>query len=740
MRIRTQFLLSLLVFSLVLAAISTSAIITSQEVQRARAQENVAASIAQGASELSYLANDYVIYRESQQLQRWQSRFTSFSSEVASLSVAIPEQRQLVRNIQANTQRLKDVFDSVVSSTGNLSLESGTIDSSSLQVAWSRLAIQSQALVSDASRLSRQLDSEVNRLHQLNITAVLILIGVLIIYFVVNYLLMQSRILTGLARLKAGAAIIGASNLDFKIEEKQQDEIGDLSRAFNQMTSDLKAVTISKNDLENEINERKRAEEALRKSEERYRNLFSTMSEGFGLHEIILDAEGNPYDYRFLELNAAFEKMTGLSRDKSLGRSVREVIPGIESYWIEEYGRVALTGEPVHFENYSAPLKKWYEVYAYSPARKQFAVLFTDITERKKIEEGLKESEERFRTIAETAPVHIVISRPSDGTILYVNRAFSETFGYREGELVGRKIIDLYADPVDRAALIQALKDQGFVNDYIVIFKRTDGTRLWISVTLRKITYRGETVVMGASIDMTEHMKADQIKDEFIGMVSHELRTPLTIVTGAIHTAMMEGLPPEELLPLLHDAASGAESLADILDNLLELSRHQARRLVLSVSPTQIKEVIESAIGHVEGKSAIHTLVADLPEKLPPFQADKIRVERVLHNLIENAIKYSPRGGEVRITARQDGDSLIIGVSDQGIGISPEDRSLLFQPFQRLGQSSEVIKGLGLGLVVCLRLVEAHQGRIWVDSEPGKGSTFYFSLPIHPSYHRLEAN
>jgi signal transduction histidine kinase len=213
-------------------------------------------------------------------------------------------------------------------------------------------------------------------------------------------------------------------------------------------------------------------------------------------------------------------------------------------------------------------------------------------------------------------------------------------------------------------------------------------------------------------------------------MVSHELRTPLTIITGAVHTAMLEGLPPEELPALLQEAISGAESLADILDNLLELSRYQANRLSLSFAQTKIRQVLDNVVMQLKGKSTIHQLIVDIPEQLPLVSADRIRLERIMHNLIENAMKYSPKGGEVKIVARHDGSSLTVSVSDQGIGISPESQLRLFQPFQRLSDHFG-IKGLGLGLSVCQRLVEDHAGRIWVESQLGKGSTFYFSIPMN---------
>jgi PAS domain S-box-containing protein len=131
-----------------------------------------------------------------------------------------------------------------------------------------------------------------------------------------------------------------------------------------------------------DITERKQAEQALRESEARHRSLFMSLSEGFAYHEIILDRQGQPVDYRFLELNPVFENMTGLVREQVVGRTVREVMPGIEDFWIKTYGKVALTGSPIQFQYYSETLGKNYNVVTYSPEKYRFAVLFIDVTEQ----------------------------------------------------------------------------------------------------------------------------------------------------------------------------------------------------------------------------------------------------------------------------------------------------------------------------------------------------------------------
>ncbi len=227
-----------------------------------------------------------------------------------------------------------------------------------------------------------------------------------------------------------------------------------------------------------------------------------------------------------------------------------------------------------------------------------------------------------------------------------------------------------------------------------------------------------------------ERTKTDRMKDEFISLVSHELRTPLTIVTGSLQTAMTEGIAQDELRELVKNAAQGADSLAATLENMLELSRHQAGRLDLRSEPISISDVVESVIEKLKNQGAAHRFSKDFPSDLPLAGADPLRVERILYNLLENATKYSPKDTCIRVFARKKNDFVVTSVADQGAGISPEHHDRLFGLFERLENQSYHTRGVGLGLVVCKRLVEAQGGWIKVDSDLGQGSTFSFALPV----------
>jgi PAS domain S-box-containing protein len=256
---------------------------------------------------------------------------------------------------------------------------------------------------------------------------------------------------------------------------------------------------------------RTKAEEALRESEEQFRSLFANMTEGFALHEVITDAEGRPVDYRFLEVNPAFEKLTGLKRSELVGRRVLETLPLTEAYWLEDYGRVALTGEPMHFENYSAELGRWYEAFAYQSAPGQFAVIFTDITARKRAEEALRASEDQYRRLVELSPEAIYVNR--DNRIELVNSAALRLVGaISEDQILGKSPFDLFHPdfhPIVRERIRTLLEGRSvpLIEEKIV---RLDGTDRDVEVAASFFDDERGRAIQVILRDITERKRAEE--------------------------------------------------------------------------------------------------------------------------------------------------------------------------------------------------------------------------------------
>lgn len=269
--------------------------------------------------------------------------------------------------------------------------------------------------------------------------------------------------------------------------------------------------TASKTALEKEILDQERLEQALQESEERYRLLFDTMTEGFALHEIITDERGRPRDYRFLEVNPAFERLTGLKRPDLIGRSVQEVLPSIEPYWIETYGRVALTGEPAHVENFSAALGRWFEVLAYRPLPGQFAVVFSDITGRKRNEEDLRSSEVQFRGMFERHQAAMLLIEPKSGAIVDVNPSAARFYGYSREELRRMRITDINRLSPEEVAAERRRAATEERNYFIFPHQLADGRVRWVEVYASPFEMSPGPMLFSIIHDITDRRESEEV-------------------------------------------------------------------------------------------------------------------------------------------------------------------------------------------------------------------------------------
>ncbi len=355
--------------------------------------------------------------------------------------------------------------------------------------------------------------------------------------------------------------------------------------------------------------------------------------------------------------------------------------------------------------------------------------LETRVEERTK---ELRETRDYLDNLINYANAPIIVWNP-DFKITRFNHAFERLTGRTAKEVLGNTLDILFPDDSRDKSMKHIHKATSGVRWEVVEIpiKHKDGAvyiLLWNSANL--YAEDGKTVIatIAQGQDITERKKAEQLKDEFIGLVSHELRTPMTVITGSLRTAMSAGISTKNKRILLENAIEGAGSLATILENLLELSRYQAGRLQLHRETVDIPSITETVISRLKARGERRFLI-DFPTDLPTVEADPIRVERILYNLLENANKYSHEDSEIKVSARKENGKVITRIADNSMGIPPEDLEKIFEPFERLERGGKPRQGLGLGLVVCKRLVEAQGGQIWVESESDKGSVFSFSLP-----------
>ncbi|MFC1934460.1 ATP-binding protein [Chloroflexota bacterium] len=373
-----------------------------------------------------------------------------------------------------------------------------------------------------------------------------------------------------------------------------------------------------------------------------------------------------------------------------------------------------------------------------SKRRKTHRILLAikDITTRKQAERELAAYELQYRRLFEAAHDGILIVNADTGQIEDVNPFLLDIVGFSKREILGNKLWEtgMLKNTELSQEHFRVLQERKHIRYEDVPLETKDGKQIDVEFISNVYEVNGKKVIQCNIRDITERKELDRLKDEFIGMVSHELSRPLTVITGCLNTVLDEAtnLSGHERSHLLRNAALEADALTHLLGNLLELARIQAEKLILHNESIETQIVARSVVERITEQYPTHKYSLDFPAGLPPVDADPVRLERILYNLLDNARKYSQEGSEVRVFAKPDKDNLIMGVSDQGVGIATSDHEKIFGAFERLEHIGfKQTKGIGLGLLVCRRLVEAHNGRIWLESASGKGSTFSFTLPLN---------
>jgi len=301
-------------------------------------------------------------------------------------------------------------------------------------------------------------------------------------------------------------------------------------------------------------------------------------------------------------------------------------------------------------------------------------------------------------------------------------------------EIMGKPVSSLQNNASEDAPLDPGTLHSGEAVTYNSHILHEDGQETAVEVYLKRIDIGQEPVLQWIVRDISERMALDELRTDLTSMIFHDLRSPLGNIISSLEILQSTFSEPDETVQtVISIAERSSRRLSRLIDSLLDLSRLESGKAVLNKTEGSVSQVVLDAIEEsfplAEGKN--HNLQADLaPEKIPVVKFDPDMIRRVLINLIDNAIKYTPSGGDIDVIVEKGEDEVVIRVRDNGPGIATRDQKVIFEKFSRLRKRGKPIKGLGLGLAFCRLAVEAHGGRIWVDSSLGKGATFSFTLPV----------
>ena len=515
--------------------------------------------------------------------------------------------------------------------------------------------------------------------------------------------------------------------------------------------------------------ERLQADAIQRENEARYRTLFDTLDEGFCIIEFLDGPHGPLSDYVHVEANPAYERHAGIPN--VVGQKVRDLVPLEADGWVHLYRHVLTTGEPIRFERELVATGRYLALSAFrvGPAsRRQVAVLFQDVTDRRRAAEALQSSEQRLRQMADTMAHMIWVTRP-DGFHEWYNRRWYEFTGVPEGSTDGEEWNGMF-HPEDQARAWARWRHSLDTGDHYEIeyrLRHRSGEYRWVLGRALPIRNdRGEIErwfgtctdihAMRLLIDEREHLlqreqaarveseRASRMKDEFLATLSHEIRTPLNAILGWATILRSGRISGSSAAQGLETIERNARVQAQMIDDLLDMSRIVSGKLRLDVQRIDLAEVIRAAAETVEPAAQARDIRVQLvlDPLAGPVSGDPNRLQQVFWNLLSNAIKFTPKGGRVQALLQRIDSHLEISVSDTGEGIDPAFLPHVFDRFRQADASTtRRHSGLGLGLAIVKQVVELHGGTIRAKS-PGRdlGATFVVSLPltvIHPEVEPL---
>jgi|GEM_PF-2265501 len=490
-----------------------------------------------------------------------------------------------------------------------------------------------------------------------------------------------------------------------------------------------------------DVTEYKRHQEQLALSEVRFRELFDNMSSGVAVYEA---AEGGE-DFVFVDFNRAAERIEGVRKTDLIGKSLIEEFPNAKDFGLYDMlRRVWKTGNPEFLPAKLYKDKKregWRENYVFKLPSGEIVAVSDNVTERKLTEEALRESERRYRMLFEQMGDALFLET-AEGRILDANKSACALFGYTRGELINMTMDDL-CPPGAVTFLPGKRGESAHVRQPVeTVRRRKDGTLVQVALRGEILEIGGEPRLLVSLRDITDKrwMEEDlrqtlKMKAEFYSHVSHELRNPLNFILGYAQLLALEEELSNDQKRYVRSILAGGERLVTLIEEFFELSKLDSGHEALNRDVHHLREILATVCEDhrlsAQKKGIGLTLLEE--EIDDEVSVDLVKFRQAIDNLVENAIKYTPPGGEISIELTKRDRYLHVRIKDNGVGILPGDHDRIFQEFVRGGSKSggdqQSVPGTGLGLPIAKRIVHLHGGRIELDSEVGKGSVFTVMIP-----------
>ncbi len=763
MRIKTQFIICLIVFTIILFIIAISVAATEQQVAYLNAQQEISHNIERGVSGLNGISIDYFLYQEDLQLSRWEVTLSSLSSNLAGLSASSAKQQILIDTVTGDLQTLDAQFDDLATYLQSAQRNVSVRIDPAFQFRWSNMAVQSQTLAFNASQLSQLINNQVQQTNLTNTLLILSLVVTFGAFLATIYLMVFRKTLKSVTKLQDGIDIIGTGNFDYKINVEGQNEIAQLSHAFNQMTSNLKTVTASKTELEREILGREQAEIALRASEQRWATTLASIGDAV----IATNMEG-----KVAFMNKVAEVLTGWKLSEALYRPLNEVFHIINEYTRQEVespvAKVIEKGLVVGLANHTILIcKDGSEIPiddSGAPIRDKngkitgIVLVFRDIIERKKAEEALRKSEEEYRSLftnmmdgfAYCKMIFDDQGKPTDFIYLQINDAFERITGLKRDQIIGKKVSE--AIPGIKKANPELFEIYGRValtcqkEKFEIFFKPLS---LWLSISVY-CPIKGYFAAMFE--DITERKNAEAKLEEYAknleglveertkslkdaerlaaigttaGMVGHDIRNPLQAITSDIYLVKIElsSIPDGEEKKNVLSSVDEIEKNIDYINKIVQDLQDYARPLNPKAEESDLKLIVERLIAKNALPEGIKVSIK-ISDEARKINTDSYYLNRILYNLVTNSVQAMPNGGKLTIQAHREPGELVIAVKDTGIGIPKNIQGKMFTPM-----FTTKSKGQGFGLPVVKRMTESLHGTVTFESQEGKGTTFIVRLP-----------